>query len=39
MDKIQYYTQNDVLAMATRFHSTNSICQTEVENETNIYHE
>ena len=33
------YTQNDALAMMTRCHATNLICQTEVEYETNKFHE
>ena len=33
------YIQNDATAMLTRCHATDPICQTEVENETNKYHE
>ena len=33
------YTQNDAPTMVTRCHATNPICQTELENETNKFHE
>ena len=35
--KIRYNTQ--AIVMVTRCHPTNPICQTEVKNETNKYHE